>query len=318
MAPERVLEPLAEASFRSGLLIGGIVLIIGILVALAWRWRHDGPLPGAGLLFATAGAVVLHQVGQPVSGLATGLLALAAAGLVADVAPRARVALPLLALPGALVVATTVEVGQDWAPWAIGATIALGGALVAAFDAGPGAPRRLGPGMMAVSLVGVFLTVPETEEALPVLGATLPLALLGWPSGLATLGAGGALSATGLLAWTVGQGGAFRDSAIVGGLACLGLLVAEPVGRRLSRSARSASARSVARNAPHWALIAVLAVHAAVVVVAARVAGVGDDLGSAVALAVVALFAGTGLSAAVTHAMSGRGRHGAGRSMGEW
>jgi hypothetical protein len=282
------------------LVIGTILLAAGIVAALAWRSRSRESLPAAGLLIAASGALVLRQLGQPASGLVAGLCALSVAGLVADVVPRARIALPVLAVPGAWLLATSVEVEQPWAPWAIGIAVTIGGSLVAAFDGRPGA-RRLGPGLMAVSLVGVFITVPETREALPVLGAALPLVLLGWPSRLATLGAGGALASTGLLAWTVGQGGTFRDSAVVGGLACLGLLMAEPVGSRLL------DAPPLTRQPPPWALTAILAVHGTVVLVVARVAGLRDDLGTAVVLAVVALLVGVGLSAAITAACTAGG-----------
>ncbi len=315
MIPERVLAPFTEASFRSGLVIGGIMLLVGVGGALAWRSRKEDPLPAAGLLIAAAGVAVLQQLGQPAPGLASGILALGLAGLVADLAPRARLALPLLAVPGALILATGVEVDQVWAPWAIAATVVLGGSLVAAFDHRRGS-RRLGPGLMAVSLVGVFITVPETREALPVLGAALPLALLGWPTRLATLGAGGALAATGLLVWTVGQGGTFRDTAIVGGLACLGVLVAEPVGRAFLRR------RPLAQGPfPVWALLAILATHVAIVLVAARVAGL-RDMQPAVALAALALALAVGATVAIIfigQTRTGRpvlGEHGAHPSPG--
>lgn len=295
MIPERVLAPFSEASFRSGLVIGLFVLGVGVLAALAWRVRRRQPLPVAGLLIAAAGVLVLQRRGVAAPGLASGVVVLGLAGLVADLAPRTRPLLPILAVPGAWVLATEVVVDQAWAPLAIGVTVALGGALVADFDHRSGA-RSLGPASMVVALMGVFVTVPETKEALPVLGAVLPLALLGWPTGLATLGAGGALSATGLLAWTVAQGGTFRDSAIVGGLACLGLLVVEPVGRRLAASTR-------ALRAPRaWVVIATLAGHVVVVAVAARVAGLADDLSAAVVVAGVALLVGVGVSAALASA----------------
>jgi hypothetical protein len=84
--------------------------------------------------------------------------------------------------------------------------VAGGGALVADFDARWSSPP-LGPALIVVSLAGVFITVPETKEALPVLGAALSLLLIGWPVNLASLGAGGSFAATGLLAWTTAQGG---------------------------------------------------------------------------------------------------------------
>lgn len=286
MIPERVLAPFTEASFRTGLVIGLVMMAGGVVGAMAWRSRSREPLPAAGLLIAAAGVLVLDQVGRPAPGLGAGVVALGVAGVVVDVIPRARPALPVLALPGAWLLAGGVEVDQAWVPWAVAATVAVGGALVACFDARP-VLRRLGPALVVAALAGVFVTVPETKEALPVLGAALPLALLGWPTRLATLGAGGALAATGLLAWTVGQGGTFRDSAIVGGLACLGMLVAEPVGRAL-RHQRDL----YYRPAPLWAVLTVAASHVVVVFLAARVAGLHEDLGSAVVWAAFSLLLG--------------------------
>jgi hypothetical protein len=174
-----------------------------------------------------------------------------------------------------------------------------GGALVADFDL-RWSVRPLGPAMMVVALAGVFVTVPETEEALPVLGAALSLALIGWPASLASLGAGGSLAATGLLAWTVGQGGTFRDTAIVGGLACLGMLVAEPLGRLLRTNRHG---RCLAR--PAWVLAAVFIAHVVVVLVAARVAGLGGDLDTAVLIVAAALAAAAAASLGI-RAASGR------------
>lgn len=294
MLPERIIAPFTEPAFRSGLVVGVIALLIGVGAGLAWRFRRDDPLPVAGLLMAGAAVVVLMRLDLLGGGLAAGLVVLAGAGLVADWFPRSRLFLPLLALPGAWLVATATEATQPWAPLVIGATVALGGSLVASFDH-RWSDRPLGPGLVVLSLVGVFATVPETKEALPVLGAVLPIGLIGWPASIAALGAGGSLAITGLLAWTVAQGGTFRESAIVGGLACLGVLVAEPVGRSLRH--RQASGH---RPYPIAALLALVATHVVVVYLAARVAGLRDDLSSAVALAVIALVLALGAVVAVS------------------
>jgi hypothetical protein len=294
--PEGIITPFTDEAFRSGLVVGAAALLAGVIAALAWRTRRREPLPFAGLLMAGAGVVVLSRVDRLGDGLAVCLIALAGAGLVADVVPRCRPFLPLLALPGAWLVATATAATQPWAPVAIGATVALGGTLVAFFDR-HWRDRPLGPGLLAVSFAGVFVTVPETREALPVLGAVLPLALIGWPVNLAALGAGGSLAATGLLAWTVTQGGTFRDSAIVGGLACLGMLVAEPVGRAVRRQHG---------HRPHrvGTVIAVIVAHVVVVFLAARVAGLSDDLSQAVVLAGVTLALALGAAVAIA-AMDG-------------
>ncbi len=302
MIPERILEPFSQVSFRSGLAIGALALVAGVVVGGLWRLRQGRPCPIAGLLAAAAGAAAVFQVQRPVSGLVAGLVALGGAGALVDGLPRLRPFLPLLALPGALVVATAVEVTQAWAPLAIGVAVAGGGALVADFDLRWSDPP-LGPALVAVSLAGVFATVPETKEALPVLGAALPLVALGWPASLASLGAGGSLAATGLLAWTVAEGGTFRDSAIVGGLACLGMLVAEPLGRLMGGHRHR---RRLPR--PLGVLVAVALAHIVVVLVAARAAGLAGDLAPAVVIAALDLVAAAVASMAIRAAARTRFR----------
>jgi len=295
--PERVLEPFTEASFRSGVLFGGVALVVGVAAGLAWRASgREGAVPVSGLLLCGAAIVALEQAGRLGSDLVPALMALGVGGLVVDVAPTTGRFLPLLALPGAWLLAATVEADQDWLSLAVGLTAAFGGALVSDFD------RRWsfqppGPGLVVVSFAGVFLTVPETAEALPVLGAALPLTLIGWPLNLARLGAGGSLASTGLLAWVVAQGGMFRDSAVVGGLACLAMLVAEPLGRALVR-------RRVAWPTTVLVLVAVATAHVVMVILAARVAGLREQLEPALALAVLTLVLGIVVSAGVWQAGS--------------
>lgn len=269
-----------------GLQVGLVALVVAVVVGLVWRRRWASPAPVAGLVLAIGALVAVFDAGRLGDGLTVGLVALMAAGLVADGYPPAKPALPLLALPGAWLLATSVEVSQGWAPVVVGAVIVVGGALVARFDHHDRV-QALGPALMAVSFAGVFVTVPETREALPVFAVALPLALLGWPLRLARLGAGGCLAATGLLAWTVAQGGTFRDSALVGGLACLGMLVALPAGRLLA-GLRGESDRR--RSWPSSAVaVGVVSAHLVVVALVSRVAGLRDDLRSAVILAAAAL-----------------------------
>lgn len=235
MIPERILEPFTQAAFRDGLALGVLALVAGVVVGGLWRTRRGRPCPVAGLLLAAAGAAAVLQAERPAPGLVAGLVVLGVAGALVDAVPGLRLLLPVLAVPGAWLLASSVEVTQAWAPVAVGVAVTGGGALVADFDLRWSA-RPLSPALVVVSLAGVFVTVPETKEALPVLGAALPLALLGWPVNLTSLGAGGSLAATGLLTWTVAQGGTFRAASIVGGLACLGMLVAEPLGRLVQRN----------------------------------------------------------------------------------
>jgi hypothetical protein len=95
------------------------------------------------------------------------------------------------------------------------------------------------PVLLAISVVGLYYTVPDPGDALVVLGVALPIAMLGWPWPVARLGSTGGFAVAGLLAWVVVRGGSGRQSSIVGGMACLGLLAIEPVARRFRRRAWS-------------------------------------------------------------------------------
>lgn len=282
MIPERILEPFTQDAFRDGLAIGLVAVAVGLVLGWAWRSRRPGPCPVVGLLLAAAAVAALTRVGRTGGGLVVVVVVLGGAGLLVDLYPRVERALAFLAVPGAVVLASETEASQLWVALALGAAVAVGAPLVAMFDL-QWRRQPLGPALMVVSLLGVFLTVPETKDALPVLSAALPLALMGWPLNLASLGAGGSFAATGLLAWTVGQGG-LRDSAVVGGLTCLGMLVAYPAGRAL---ARQRWLRASGRTRPLWMIVAIAGLHLVAVAWASRVAGLHDDLDTSVGLAIL-------------------------------
>src|SRR5690606_32918712 len=91
----------------------------------------------------------------------------------------------------------------------------------------------VGPVLVAVTVAGVYLTVPDTEMATVLLGAALPAAALGWPFAWGRLGGGGALATVAVVAWTVALDGRGRLGSVVGGVACLGLLA--QIGRASCR-----------------------------------------------------------------------------------
>jgi hypothetical protein len=250
----------------------GVGLLLGLAAALAcaaaWAWRRRHR-PGAA---------------TPVAGLA--LAAAGAIGLAATSGGPTTLALP-------------------WPAIAVAAGAA--GALLADFD------RRwqrhgLALPLLAVSAAGIYLTVPDVEAAVVVLGVVLPMSLLGWPGPLArsrhggarrqraadapaqpppSLGAAGALATAGLLVWTVTTGGVGRSSSVVGGLGCLGLLAVEPVARLLDPRRRGPLASLAPRQVP-WSAFAA---HLVLVGVAARVVGRQTTVQGALLLGVLALAA---------------------------
>ena len=76
----------------------------------------------------------------------------------------------------------------------------------------------------------VRLRCPTPRRPPLLLGAAVAVGALGWPIGAARLGHAGATSATALLVWVVAVGGRGRPPSIIGGIACLGLLLAVPMG----------------------------------------------------------------------------------------
>ena len=145
--------------------------------------------------------------------------------------------------------------------------------------------------LFAISAFGIWATVPDTEGARMLLGAALPMALGTFSSIGGSARGGGAFAITGLAAWIVALGGETRPASIVGGWACLGLIVAVPL---------ILPNRSIARLKP-WVVIAI---HTGVVVVAARVIGLQESL--AVALAGVSILI---LAVVIAVAVLGRQAH---------
>ncbi len=258
--------PLAEVSFSAGV-AGAIVL----LAVVDRRRSRDLLLLVAGataailvglehaprtLLLAVAVTVVASVVDD--SGARTGLLALGLAGLVS--AETAGLSDGLRA--GSLVTAAAL------APLLWSSHLNSGLVVVVVVIAG--------------TAVGVYVNVPDTEQiavvapGLAVLaGAMLLLPPVRrtsvWFGSLATVGA--------LVVWAGAVGARGRPAAFIGLVGALGVLVAEPVAARL-------------RRGTHANPIALVAVHAAAVIVSSRVAGLRGSSAAAAAI-VVAVLAGS-------------------------
>jgi len=137
------------------------------------------------------------------------------------------------AIPGAIVVGTVfLEVLRPEIVAFVVVAIVFSAPLVASFDERYHTSTVAMP-LMAVSFVGVFFTIPDTEEAIVAVGVALPFALIGPPGRIAHLGGPGAFVSTGILVWVVASGGFSRPGSLILGTASLGLLVAEPVARRV-------------------------------------------------------------------------------------
>jgi hypothetical protein len=227
-------------SFTLGLAYGGIAFFISALVAGVSRRRVPDI---AGVMFVAAAWLGIRgawgvALARTSSAWAFALLALggAASAIVIGHRPGARrhavVVTALFVAPGAVMIAAvTPFAGSIVARGALAlATIGVAAAL-RDFDAANG---RKGAQwlLFAVAAAGVYLAVPDTELARVFLGVAIPFILVSVPLPTAGFGPAGSAALAGVFAWVVFVGGRGRPGSVVGGLAAIGLLAAEPLGRR--------------------------------------------------------------------------------------
>lgn len=248
----------------------------GAARASAGRGPTNPGVPGiAGVAVAAATLGGLWHTGHLPGGLVGGLLLLLAVQPAFTLLKEDWRLLPALALPGAWVIAVHTGLPPTlWIRTLVVVGVVVGGPLVARFDLRWGT-GGYPPVLVVVTALGVYLTVPETEHAIVLLGAAAPVALLGWPRARASLGVAGALLVVALVLWVSAADGAARPTAIVGGAACLGLLVLEPVARMSHRPGRSLALRGV---------VGVVCLHGGLVLMASRGAGLQPQMGWCVAL----------------------------------
>ena len=271
-----------DPSFTAGLRYGVVSVAVTAVVGWLWRAARRDVAPIAAFAFVAASAVGLADAIDLPADLVVSLAFLVAGPLLGELLGVPWFVQAGLAVPGSVMLAATAVPGGGWVPAFVASTVVVGGTAAGEFD------RRwrdtgIGPVLLAISVAGVYVTTPETKRVLVLLGAALPLPLLGWPIPLAAVGRAGTYAATGVLMWAAALDGATRQSSIVGAAACLGLLVAEPVARI---AGRGRSPLELLAPLPRWlwVLPAALA-HLGLVFVAARVAGLRADVESAVVIA---------------------------------
>jgi len=159
-----------------------------------------------------------------------GMLLLGVAGALVERSHRPVVAGAILSIPGAVVLTLPVQ-DATWERALTAAVIVFAGGAAPALDRHwhrtPAVP------LFAVGAVaGVALCAPETAHVTWLIAAMVVLAVPGllahrpYPAPVA-------LPVTGVLAWAALSGAALGESAVVGGLASLGLLVIWPVVAQL-------------------------------------------------------------------------------------
>lgn len=293
-----------DVGFRNGLGFGLVVLVaLTAMAALGpGRTPHSHPLRLAALTATIATVAALDRTGPSVllrERLVWGLAILAVMPMVAAIVARpasteGRVGGALLAVPGAILVASacTVDNPIDWVPWFVLAAVVVGGLLVVDFDEAY-AFTGLPPVLMGLTGLAIWTTVPDTEQVLVLVGVLLPMMLLGWPIPRAAQGAA-AYAVVGLVAWVAAVGGRGRPGAVVGAVACLGVFLVEPLVRRCWRG------RAVVPRRPFEPRsVATVGVHAVVLLVTARIAGLETSARTAALIAALGLAAGAAALAVV-------------------
>jgi hypothetical protein len=214
---------LGDDGFVRGLLLSAAFAVPAAVVLLARSRRPGNGVPVGGALAVAAGLLALTTTGLVGAGVVVGTLLAGAGSLVATAASFPAPVRCALVAPGAAVAATAVDAAEGWMVVMAIATVALAGP---AADAVDDRFKRTGLGvvMLCMSTAGVFVTIPETDAVIVVLGAMVPVGLLAVPRALVSLGPGGATAVLTLLAAITLEGGQTRPGAVVGGLLAPGLL----------------------------------------------------------------------------------------------
>jgi hypothetical protein len=248
-----VKELLGDDGFQLSL-VWGVVLAVAAFVLS----RFPRVQVGYGIVAVVAALIALDAQYRVPSRLALGLALLAVAGGLADLV-RSTLLRIVVVIPGAAFVVLALEGVPRWVRAVGFVAVLLGAPLVAATDRR--APRPTPP-LVLVTVLGVYACVPDTEFARILVGAFLAAALLAFDPELRAVGAG-SCAAVGIVVWDACQEGAARPGAVIGAVACLGVLVLVPVfGRKL-------------RLGDPWSLVAwvVAGTHVGLVAWCSRVAG---------------------------------------------
>jgi hypothetical protein len=149
----------------------------------------------------------------------------------------------------------------------------------------------LGAGAVAISIAGIWATVPDTERVAVLVGVTAALAWAWWPAKWGAPRLAGALAVGLIVAWVATRAGMGRETGFLGAMGSLAML------------GWSASALPLAMPG------LTLAGHAALVAVWSRWAGLSTSSGTAVMIGVAASL-GVAIVLQIVHRLSRSARTG--------
>ncbi len=267
---DALIDLIQRTEFRAGLIAGAVGVVLTLMVGIGWRTR---PVRIWGVVFtAAAWTAVWVSIGRRLS-LGLGLALLVLAGLMWSKSRPAS--------------ATTAVAGASIAAWRGGLTDILWirlGVVVAILLIGMGILRfarqsqlsGLTVPLFAITVFGIWATVPDTEAARIPLGVMAVMGLVAWPWRFASIGDAGAFALAGMIVWVAALGGEAREGSIIGAWASAGVLLTGLLPHVAPRLGR-------------WA---VLALQGVVVFWTARIAGFRDDAIPAFVLALPVVIAG--------------------------
>lgn len=278
-----VFDLVAGPPFIAGV-VGG-VLAVG-LALLLWAKQGRRIVRYGGLLVAVATVVPLYQLELMTRSPLVGVALLAIAGSLHRHSATIAV---FFAIPGVFFVFRPDAWDEtEWLVWVALLAVLVAAPLIATFD-----DRFFDTGLplpfFGIASLGVFLTVPDTEGALVLLGVAGLTGFLGWPKAFASLGGAGSYAVVGVYFFVAAHGAQARPASIVACIGALGLLLIIPVvGWLRDRS-------WVHRLAQIDALIPLL-LQLALVVLVARTGGRIGWVPGAAAVTIVTLSAAAGVA----------------------
>jgi len=258
---EATFQLLTSTVFIAAIAVGAV----GVVIVLLWAIFTKQPSTVGGVILTAGIVVAIARTEEMPIGLLIGLGLLVVVGIVPT---RSVLVTMAMAIPGAVVVAMTqLDSPSSIVAGLVAVTIIVLAPLVASFDDRYAASTVATP-LMAISMVSVFLTVPDTKFVLLAAGASLPWIIAGPPAKLARLGRSGSLAAVGMLAWLVATGGFARPVSLFAGVATLGVMVLWPLFGSFALQGRTSTddgtpvsgSTMTALFAAHIAIQAVIAV----------------------------------------------------------
>lgn len=282
-----LVDLLGRLEFITGIVAGFVAL--ALLAAVIPK----GPRRSWGLAVGLSTLATIHIVIGRRLGLVTGVLLVAFGGwLVAEAARSESTKRSLvgwiLIVAGATLAATRGDISEVWIE--VGGVLAI---IVAGSVMGRWVSlnqQLVGP-LFLITAFGIWSTVPETNAARGLLGVAIPLAVATLKPIGARMTAGDAYAVAAVVVWIGAVGGSARPASVIGAWASLGLLVLLPL------------VRTRLPTAPLWP---VLVAHAVMVVISARVIGLGEA-GRPALITALALY-GVALAAIIIVTRS-RARH---------